>query len=91
MFYLRWGKMDDNKLFTAIQALLVIERDGAVPKNVKNRVRNAILALQEDGNIIDLKIDKVLEELSEIDCDPNLAPYIRTQIWNVVSTLECKK
>mgnify|MGYP001568102534 CR=1 FL=1 len=81
----------DDKLFIAIQALLVIEKDEVVPKNVKSRIRNAIIALQEDGNIIEVKIDKVLEELGEIEGDPNLEPYIRTQIWNVVSALECKK
>lgn len=68
----------------------MIECDESVPRNVRTRVRNAISALEENGAVVDVKIDKALEELSEIDNDPNLSSYTRTQIWNVVSALECK-
>ncbi|MEK6826329.1 MAG: UPF0147 family protein [Nanoarchaeota archaeon] len=82
--------MGEEKIVNIVQTLVLIERDESVPRNVRTRVRNAISALEENGAVVDVKIDKALEELSEIDNDPNLSSYTRTQIWNVVSALECK-
>ena len=73
-----------------IEGLSQIESDVSVPKNVKFRVKNAMIALEDNGKQLDIKIDKALEELSDVDNDPNLPAYIRTQIWNIVSVLECK-
>ncbi|MEK6922711.1 MAG: UPF0147 family protein [Nanoarchaeota archaeon] len=82
--------MGEEKIVNIVQTLVMIECDESVPRNVRTRVRNAISALEENGAVVDVKIDKALEELSEIDNDPNLSSYTRTQIWNVVSALECK-
>ncbi|MFH1592412.1 MAG: UPF0147 family protein [Candidatus Woesearchaeota archaeon] len=82
--------MGDEKIIGIVQALVVIENDELVPKNVRTRVRSAICALNDCGCGTEVKIDKALEELSEIDNDPNLSSYTRSQIWNVVSALECK-
>jgi len=82
--------MGEEKIFDIVRTLAVIEGDESVPRNVRNRVKNAIVALEENGSITEVKIDKALEELSEIDNDPNLSSYTRTQLWNVVSALECQ-
>ena len=82
--------MGDDKLFDIVQMLMIVEHDESVPRNVRNRIKNAIEALEENGCIIEVKIDKALEALGEIDNDPNLPSYTRTQIWNIVSALECK-
>ncbi len=82
--------MGDDKLFNIVQTLIIIESDESLPRNVRNRVKSAIDALNANGHITEVKIDKALEELSEIDNDPNLPSFTRTQIWNVVSALECK-
>jgi len=82
--------MTQEKIIIVLQRLSQIEDDISVPKNVRYRIKNAIIALEEGNKEIDVKIDKALEELSEIDNDPNIPVYTRTQIWNIVSALECK-
>jgi uncharacterized protein (UPF0147 family) len=76
-------------LESAIQVLSVIEQDNSVPKKVRTTIKEAITSLQEpDGKSHEVKIDQVLQQLGDLSDDPNLPPYTRTQIWNVVSVLE---
>lgn len=76
-------------LDSAIQVLLIIEQDNSVPKKVRTTIKEAITSLQEqDGKSHEVKIDQVLQQLGDLSDDPNLPPYTRTQIWNVVSVLE---
>ncbi len=79
----------DDKLISIITELIQIESDLSVPKNVRNHIKNAIFALQEDKET-EVKIDKALEELGDADTDPNIPQYTRTKIWSVVSALESK-
>ena len=76
-------------LQAVIEVLTVIEQDNSVPKNVRTKIKGAINSLQENnGKSHELKIDQILQQLDDLSEDPNLPPYTRTQIWNVVSTLE---
>ncbi|MBW2982100.1 UPF0147 family protein [Candidatus Woesearchaeota archaeon] len=70
-----------------IEILIDLEGDNTVPRNVKDKVRIVNEMLKEDGDI-KIKVNKVLHELDDIADDPNLEPYTRTQIWNIVSMLE---
>ncbi len=75
-----------------IACLCSIEEDGSVPKNVRTKIKWAISFLQEDNSKSeDVKIDQILQQLDELSDDPNLTSYTRTQIWNVVSTLESRQ
>ncbi len=76
-----------------VLALLAsIEADATVPKNVRVKLKSVILSLEENANpkSVAVLFDKVMQELDELSDDPNLPSYTRTQIWNVVSTLERK-
>lgn len=81
--------MSEDKIKEIIEALIQIEADFTVPKNIKTRIRGAITALEEEESTVAVKIDKSLQELDSLDEDPNIPAYTRTQIWNVVSLLEC--
>ena len=70
-----------------IDVLQDLEEDASVPKNVKDKIKNTIDILKEDGDL-KLCVNKALHELDEIADDPNLESYTRTQVWNVVSLLE---
>ena len=79
---------DALERFTQIlEALGELREDRAVPRNVRSQLERAVAALScaEDHK---LKISKAMEELDEIIDDPNMQPYTRTQIWNIVSMLE---
>lgn len=76
---------------TIMESLATIEGDMSVPKNVRAKIKDAMsLLLDENGKSTAVKIDQVMQHLDELNDDPNLPPYTRTQIWNVVSTLSRK-
>ncbi|MBD3248934.1 hypothetical protein GF336_02710 [Candidatus Woesearchaeota archaeon] len=70
-----------------IEVLEELEEDMSVPRNIKDSLKKTIISLKEETDL-SIKINKALHELDEISDDPNLQPYTRTQIWNVVSLLE---
>ena len=82
--------MGENKILLIIEELAQIEADGSIPKNVRTHIKNAMFALRENGEQIEVKIDRALTELGDADEDPNIPQYTRTKIWSVVSALESK-
>jgi len=81
--------MSEYQITQIVEVLSQIEGDTSVPKNIRTRIGNAIIALNEKETTIAVKIDRSLQELDSLDEDPNIPAYTRTQIWNVVSLLEC--
>ncbi len=75
------------KVEEIVEVLTELKEDNTVPKNVKEKIKVVMDVLKEDEDL-KLKVNKVLHELDDIADDPNLQPYTRTQIWNVVSMLE---
>ena len=80
--------MPDEKIKEIIDILLQIEGDFSIPKNIRFRIKNAIIALKEGDQSIALKVNKSLQELDALDEETNIPVFTRTQIWNVVSSLE---
>lgn len=68
-------------------SLTELKHDSTIPKNIREKIEEIITVLN-DGSDSSIKINKALDTLDEIADDANLEPYIRTQIWNVVSLLE---
>ncbi len=64
-----------------------LKEDMMTPKGLKEKFSLAVEILngKEEDTI---KINKVLSILDDISSENNIQPYIRTQIWNVVSILE---
>lgn len=80
--------MFEEKTKEVIKVLLQIEEDETIPKNVREKVKNTILALQSKEKDIAIKINRSLQELDDVANYPNLQPYTRAQIWQIVSLLE---
>lgn len=76
-----------NELDNVIKSLNEIEEDASVPRNVRLQIQNAIISLRQSAEL-STKVNKALNELDEISSDVNLKSYTRTQVWNVMSTLE---
>jgi len=62
--------------------------DDSVPKNVRERINEAVLLLNTACDDSDLLRDSVNEILDSVVQDTNLPLHTRTQIWNSVSILE---
>ena len=77
----------EKQIKDTITILEELKEDGSVPRNVKEKLITTIEVLEEKTES-SIKINKALHELEEIADDPNLQPYTRTQIWNIVSLLE---
>ena len=73
-----------------IESLSVLEKDSAVPKNVRLKVKTALDFLVNPEKHISIRVDQSLEALGDICDDPNLQPYVKMQIWTLVSQLESK-
>ncbi len=79
--------MDTEKQIQSVISILKELEEDSVPRNVKERIVVTVISLEEDKEV-SIRVNKALHELEEIADDPNLQPYIRTQIWNIVSVLE---
>ncbi len=78
----------EDQINEIVQMLAQIEEDSTAPKNVRARIRETINILQEEEQDMPVKVNKSLQELDELNNDPNVPQYIRTQIWSIVSSLE---
>jgi uncharacterized protein (UPF0147 family) len=79
----------EERVKNIVDALEELVGDGSVPRNIKAKVESIMTILKsDDGEDMNIKINKALSELDEISDDSNLQPYTRTQIWNIVSMLE---
>lgn len=76
-----------SEMETVVVSLAEIQDDATVPRNVRTQVQSTISTLKT-GTELSIKVSKALSELSEIVNDVNLQPYTRTQIYNVMTTLE---
>lgn len=76
-----------SEMETVVVSLAEIQDDATVPRNVRTQVQSTISTLKTDTEL-SIKVSKALSELSEMVNDVNLQPYTRTQIYNVMTTLE---
>ncbi len=80
--------MIQEKIEEIITSLSQIEEDKSVPKNIRIKIKNATNALKQSSITIDIRKDQALQELDNLDDDPNIPMHTRTQIWNIVTLLE---
>ena len=64
-----------------IEVLKELEEDTTVPRNVKDKIKNTIDALKEEGDL-KIRVNKALHELDEIADDPNLPTYLLCSTGN---------
>ena len=83
--------MHEETLQVAMDGLTQIEGDDNLPKSVKIKVKSAMDSLNNKEKVLNLRIDRSLEELESIADDPNLPDYTRMQIWSIVSLLESRE
>jgi hypothetical protein len=72
----------------AILLLTKISEDKTVPKNIKEVALKAKQTLSDKTKELNVRIDTVIQLFDEINEDPNMPIYTRTQIWNIISLLE---
>lgn len=69
------------------EILDMMAKDGAISKNIRDVLAVILEELKDEKNV-PVKIDSALQKIEDLSLDPNLSPYVRTQIWNLTSLLE---
>ena len=83
--------MTEDSILEVLEILSELKNDDCVPRNVRARISNACSALNCTEHSISIRIDQSIQELDEVAEDTNIPVYTRTQLWDIVSKLECIK
>lgn len=83
-----WVRKMDNELEQVVQVLEELNTDITVPQNVRNKVQNMILVLQDPAVDKAIVISKIQDELEDISNDVNVPSDTRMRIMSVSSLLE---
>ncbi len=71
-----------------IEELEMISEDHSIPRNMRLKIQEAIVSLQNEEVEECLRANKALQELEDVSDNPNIPSYVRPQLWNIVSQLE---
>ncbi len=76
------------------QALIVlgeVSEDSTTPRNIRRAAKDSMSALQSGEFTPAVRASNVISILDEILQDPNMPPYTRVKLWNVMSLIEAIK
>ena len=79
--------MNHENVEKALELLIEIEKDTTIPKNIQQKIAQAIVNLNSEEET-KIKASRVIQDLIELCEDNNIQSFTRTQIYNIVSLLE---
>jgi len=65
-----------------------VSEDSTTPRNIRRAAKEAIEVLQNTGFTPAVRASNAVSRLDEILQDPNMPPYTRVKLWNVMSLVE---
>jgi hypothetical protein len=78
----------ERNIAQAMEILQAVSEDTTTPRNIRRAAKNAMDSLQDKSLSHAVRAANAIGILDEISQDPNMPPYTRTRVWNVVSVLE---
>jgi hypothetical protein len=75
-------------LNTAITTLNQIATNSSTPKNIRKNIADIVEELKSDEYSISVRAANTISSLDDVTQDPNMPSYVRTSLWQAVSTLE---
>jgi len=75
-------------LDNATSTLNQIATNLSTPKNIRKNIADIIEDLKSDEYSISVRAANTISLLDDVTQDPNLPSYVRTSLWQAVSTLE---
>ena len=69
------------------QLLETLKQEEELSAHVENKIDEMIYVLKEDIDI-ELRVDRTRSILDELEEQPGLPDYVRTQLWHITATLE---
>jgi len=81
----------ESRIAEAMNVLGMVSEDTTTPRNIRRAAKQSITALQLADNTPAVRAANAISILDEILQDPNMPPYTRVKLWNVMSLLEAIK
>lgn len=81
----------EAKINQALQVLGEVSEDSTTPRNIRRSAKDAMNALQGSEYTPAVRASNAVAMLDEILQDPNMPPYTRVKLWNVMSFIEAIK
>jgi hypothetical protein len=81
----------EGRIKRATAVLGQVSEDSTTPRNIRRAARQSIDALDLMEHTPAVRASNAISILDEILQDPNMPPYTRVKLWNVMSVLEAIK
>jgi len=89
----RKKKMEEyeERIKQALVVLTAVSEDNTTPRNIRRAAKDSMNALQSSEFTPAVRAANAVSLMDEILQDPNMPPYTRVKLWNVMSLLEAIK
>lgn len=89
----RKKKMEEyeERMKQAMAVLAEVSEDTTTPRNIRRAAKDSMDALQSTEFTPAVRASNAISLLDDILQDPNMPPYTRVKLWNVMSLLEAIK
>ena len=77
-----------ESLNNAVATLNQIATNSSTPRNIRKNIAELIEGLKSGEYSISVRAVNTISLLDDVTQDPNLPSYVRTPLWQAVSTLE---
>jgi uncharacterized protein (UPF0147 family) len=81
----------EEKIKQALIVLNEVSEDSTTPRNIRRAAKDSMAALQTAEFTPAVRASNAISLLDEILQDPNMPPYTRVKLWNVMSLIEAIK
>jgi len=81
----------EERIKQALAVLGLVSEDNTTPRNIRRAAKDSMEALQTAEFTPAVRASNAISILDEILQDPNMPPYTRVKLWNVMSFLEAIK
>ena len=81
---------EQNREFlnNAMTTLNQLATNTSTPKNIRKNIADLIDGLKSDEYSVSVRAANTISLLDDVTQDPNVPSYVRTSLWQAVSTLE---
>ena len=78
----------EERINQAVAILQQVSEDTTTPRNIRRVAKESIDTLSSSEETYAVSASNAIALLDEILQDPNMPPYTRVKLWNVMSLLE---
>ena len=78
----------EERIKQALVILGQVSEDTTTPRNIRRAAKKSMSALQLTEYTPAVRASNAISTLDDILQDPNMPPYTRVKLWNVMSLLE---